>query len=140
MRTLAIALLLSGAMVWAQSTTPQTPPAGAQGQTRAGAAQSPHRGMHRGQAGQGMGAAHMQDMNAMLTQMRSKLDSLRSSVSKVSDANTKAALQADYDLWETVYGHMKQMQSSMQQHMQGMQGMSGSESKPSSGQEPPPQR
>lgn len=143
MRTLAIVLLLSGAIVWAQATTPQTPPAGGQGQTGAGTAQSTHR-MHHGQMGQGMGGQQMQqNMKAMTDQMRTKLDTMRTALDKVTDPNVKQALQADYDMWQTMYNHMQQMQVSMQQHMQqrGSQpGTSGSANPPASGQAPPPQK
>ncbi len=146
MRTLAIALLLSGAMMWAQATTPQTPPAGGQAQTGTGTAQSTrpmhHRGMGPGM-GQGMGAQQMQqNMKAMTDQMRTKLDTMRTAMNKVTDPNVKQALQADYDMWQTMYNHMQQMQTSMQQHaQQHQQGMSGgSANPPASGQAPPPQR
>ncbi len=146
MRTLAVALLLSGAMMWAQSNTPQTPPAGSQGQTGAGSSQSApaghagmHQGMHRGQmGGMGMGQQHMQDMKAMMEQLRSKMDRMRTALPNVKDPAAKEALQADYDIWQSFYSHLQQMQAGMQEHM-NQQG-SGSSSQPSSGQTPPPQR
>ena len=74
-------VVISTALTWAQSTAPQTPPAGGQSGTGAGAAQStPGRGA-KGMGGmQQMHAQHMQEMQQMTTQMRQLLDKMKADV------------------------------------------------------------
>jgi len=126
MRTLAITLLLSTGMLWAQSTTPQTPPPPAKAQT--GTAHGTHHAAATAKGQTGMMQEHMRDMQAMLQQIRAKMDSMRADINRVQDPAAKAALQSDYDLWQTIYSGMQQMQANMQQmhqHMMGSQGMMG---------------
>lgn len=53
---------------------------------------------------------HMQQMQAQMQEMKTRIDKMRSDAEKVQDANTKAALLDNADMWEQF---MKQMQSHM---------------------------
>ncbi len=116
MKPLALALLLSGSMLWAQATTPQTPPPGAKEKTGAGAAQSTH------QHGAMMQHNMAQQMQSMLDQMKARMDKMQSDLANVKDPAAKDALQADYDMWQTMYSHIQGM---MHEHMQAQGGMMG---------------
>ncbi len=76
-------------------------------------------GMQMGQKGQGMSQMHqqhMQEMQADLQQMKSQVDKMRADAQKVQDANTKAALLDNADMWDQF---VNRMQSHMQMMMQG---------------------
>ncbi len=123
MKAFALALLLSASMLWAQQ---QTPPA--TGQQQHGMMQ--HNMGNMGQQQHGAMMQHNtgdmgQHMKSMLDQMKTRLDTMKSALDKVNDPAAKDALQADYDLWNTMYTHMQQMQGMMSQHMQGQASGSG---------------
>ncbi len=151
MKSLLLALLLSGTMLWAQSNTPQTPPAGSQSETSAGTAQNTRRAR-----GMNMSAMHQQ-MIAMVQQMGTHLDKMKADIANIKDPAAKDAAQQNYEMWQTMYTHMQQMQANMGQgmmshgtgmgmgmgHGTGMgmgQPPAGTSTKKPPAQTPPPQR
>ena len=82
---------------------------------------------------------HMQQMQADMQQMKSRVDKMRSDAEKVQDANTKAALLDNADMWEQF---MTRMQSHMQMmqgmHQSGMKGTHHKKTPPATGQSPTP--
>lgn len=59
---------------------------------------------------------HMQQMQAEMQQMKSRVEKMRADAEKVQDANTKAALLDNADMWD---GFMNHMQSHMSMMMKG---------------------
>lgn len=125
-RAIALAAVL-GCSSWiaAQSTAPQTPPAGAQGQSAAGREQGStpagNAGMHHTMSQNDMAPMHAREMEAMRQQvakMQTLLDQMKANVDGLSGAN-KTAMQANVQLWQMMIDHMKQMV----QHMSSMGGM-----------------
>jgi hypothetical protein len=56
---------------------------------------------------------HMQAVQLQLDEMRTRIDTLKSSLAKVKDPSTKQALQADLELWQAMTSHMEGMQKMM---------------------------
>jgi TolA-binding protein len=59
---------------------------------------------------------HMQQMQAEMQEMKSRVEKMRTDAEKVQDANTKAALLDNADMWEQFMNHM---QSHMGMMMKG---------------------
>ena len=59
---------------------------------------------------------HMQEMQADMQQMKTQVEKMRADAQKVQDANTKAALLDNADMWDQF---VTRMQSHMQMMMQG---------------------
>jgi TolA-binding protein len=119
-RSVIAGLLLTGAMCFAQTTTPQTPPPGAQGQTGAGATQGatparPRRGGMDMQGMQQMHQQHLQEAKEQLAKMHQLLDQLKSNVNNM-DQKERAYAQANVDLWQMMVSHLDMMV----QHMSEM--------------------
>lgn len=121
-----IVVLAFLSLTCAQSTTPQTTPAGSQAQSGAGQTLSTTPAIHPGMTGQ-MGEQrqmHAQEMQAMkqdLEKMRSLLRQIQSSESGMSAAD-RQAMNYNAQLWQMMINHMQQMVDHME-HMQGMGGM-----------------
>src|SRR5512137_16462 len=95
---------------WSQEKASQ-PPASTSGPS----SQSQMRSEHR----QKMMEMHKQQMAAMkadVEKMKSTLAQMKTNVGTINDPSEKARWQANVDLWETMVGHMGQMQ----QHMESM--------------------
>ncbi len=119
---IVIAAMIWAMMAWAQSTTPQTPPAESQAQSGAGAAQSTQTqpGMRAGKGMAGMHEQHMQQMKANMTRMQALLAQMRSAYANM-DAKDKPAMQANIEMWQMMVDHMNQMAQHMEQmHGEGM--------------------
>lgn len=87
-----VLLLGSVSMVSAQTPAPTSPsPAG----------------------GSAMHQQHMQAFQSQLEEMRTRIDTLKSTLAKVKDPSTKQALQADLELWQAMASHMEGMQKMM---------------------------
>lgn len=127
LRAVALAAVLAcSSWMVAQSATPQTPPAGTEGQSSAGSAQSTapagHAGMHHRMSQNDMSGMHAQHVAAMkqqVTKMQGLLDQMKSNVNGMSGAN-KEAMQANVQLWQMMIDHMNQMV----EHMGSMGGPS----------------
>lgn len=121
--TFLLALTLSTATLFAQTTTPQAPPPGAPAQTGAGAA--PSQVPPRRQKMQQMQEQHMQKMQQQLQQFRTLLDKMKADAAKLQDPAGKQVAQDNIDLWQALYDHMEGMQQMMQQHGGMMMGPGG---------------
>lgn len=126
---LLLAVVMSLApLAWTQSTTPQTPPPGAQTGSSAGSQSStaprpPQRGMEGSSEDRMRMQQHMQAMQNDLAKMRSLLEQMKSSAAGLS-GNEKTAMEANVQLWQMMIDHMSQMAEHMSS-MQGGMGMSG---------------
>jgi hypothetical protein len=122
---LAVMIALTAGLVWAQSTTSQTPPPSAQGESAAGSTKSTQTqpgarpGRPMGQS-QDMHHQQMQDIQASLAKMHALLNSMRAGYATM---NTKdqPAMQANIEMWQLMLDHMDRMM----QHMQSMEGGMG---------------
>lgn len=105
MLKLALATLMLAAVSFAQSTTPQTPPPGAQPTTGTGAAQ--------GQPGPGMRRPpmrmQMEQMQAQIDQMQKLIDQLKTDSAAIQDSAGKKVADDNVALWQALLDHMKQM-------------------------------
>lgn len=112
MARLLAAVILFSSLALAQSSTPQTPPPGAQQNTGAGAAQAqPGPGMR---PRMGSMRAHMeQQMQAQIEQMQKLLDQLKSDSAAIQDPAGKKVADDNVALWQAVVDHMKQMGTMM---------------------------
>lgn len=120
--TLLLAAAIWTSSAWAQSSTPQTPPAGAQAQTGAGTAKgAPRSGPMAGMQGRGM---DIQKMQADLNRMHALLNSMRGSVTSM-DPRDQPAMLSNIELWQLMLDHMDQMVKHMQSMQQGMGMMPG---------------
>ncbi len=115
---LVFALVLCGAMAWAQTTTPQTPPAGGTTETGAGQATSTQAPSGQPTRRGTMQQQHMQKMLSELDQMRTMVQKMRTDAGNIQDSSAKTAALDNADLWDKFL-------NSMQQHLQGMQKMMG---------------
>ena len=116
------ALLLAASLAFAQSTTPQTPPAGSDAQTGAGAAQGPMQPQRRGPRGMGMQqmhGQHLQEMKDQLTKMHQLLEQMKAGVAKMQPSE-QPAMQANVDMWQIVVDHFDQMVQHMSERGPGM--------------------
>ncbi|MFB3916781.1 MAG: hypothetical protein ACE14M_08630 [Terriglobales bacterium] len=154
-RLIVVIVLVCGAMLWAQSTTPQTPPASTQTETGAGAAKSTKKAPGRTGKSmaemQAMRAEHMQQMKADVQKMHTLLDQMKSDVAKM-DSKDQPAMQANIEMWQTLVNHMDRMVQHMSEmpppgkggkHMHRRGGIQGgpppsSETAPPSTGTPPP--
>lgn len=50
---------------------------------------------------------HMQEMQAEMQEMKSRVEKMRTDAAKVKDADTKAALLDNADMWEQFMNHMQ---------------------------------
>lgn len=130
-------ILACGSMV-AQST----PSAQTSGQPKS----MPGMKMGSGQKSQEMTGMrdHMQQMQAEMQQMKSRVEKMRSDAEKVQDANTKAALLDNADMWDQFMNHMQShmdmMKEGMHHDMKGHGMMQKTpSSKPSQSTPPNPQ-
>ncbi len=124
-----ILIVLTSALAFAQTETPQTPPAGAQGQTGAGAATAPRR---TGRTGAGMSQIHQQ-MQAQIDRFNTMLDKMKTDAAAIQDSAGKQVAQDNIDMWQALIDHMKSMAGGMgaargmnMEHMHGMGGKTGS--------------
>jgi hypothetical protein len=125
-RNLMLGLMLTGAMAFAQSTTPQTapqtPPVGTPGAgTEQGMQTPPRRGMRGGMGMQGMGQMHeqhMQQAKEQLAKMHQLLDQMKSNVSKM-DQKDQAYAQANAQMWEMMVSHLDMMVQRMSEMKPG---------------------
>ncbi|HVO63799.1 MAG TPA: hypothetical protein VMT53_22945 [Terriglobales bacterium] len=101
----------------------------AQEQSQAPAPPSGTRSQMRAERRQKMMEMHKQQVEAMkadLEKMKSSLTAMKANVANISDAKEKARWQANVDMWETMVGHMDQMQKQMEWMGPGMHpGMMG---------------
>jgi hypothetical protein len=136
MKTLCVLFLFAATCAAsAQTSTPQTPPPSAQGQTGAGTAQgTAPRGRMGGMRGMGMNQQHLQQMQADLNHMHALLNSMRANLSSMSPKD-QPAMQSNVEMWQIMVNHM----DSMMQHVQMMQGM-GTPGGGQPGQTAPPPR
>lgn len=100
-------LLACGSMLAQSSQAPQS----------GGQSTGMSQGMKMGNAQKAPGMAgmkdHMQQMQAEMQQMKSRVGKMRSDAEKVQDANTKAALLDNADMWEQFMNHMQSHMSMM---------------------------
>ncbi len=105
--TLVLAVMISAALVWAQSAPPQTPPAGGKAQTAAGAA-SARRPVETP-------PQRMRNLQQQLQQMRVLLAKMRAEAAAVPDATGKQLAQDNIEMWEMMLNHLQdEMLSAMQ--------------------------
>lgn len=117
-RLIVVMVLVCGTMLWAQSTTPKTPPANTQTETGAGTAKSTQKtpSQRAGKSNwQAMHAQRLQEFKADLQKMQSLLDEMKSSVANM-DAKDQPAMQANVQMWQMMVDHF----SGMVQHMSEM--------------------
>ncbi|MDT8069541.1 MAG: hypothetical protein ROO76_15360 [Terriglobia bacterium] len=95
-------ILLASSFTLAQSTQSQQTGDQSKGM-------SPNMQMGSTQKSQGMQGMkdHMQEMQAEIQQMKSRVEKMRSDAEKVQDANTKAALLDNADMWDQFMNHMQ---------------------------------
>lgn len=119
-RLILAVVVVVASLVWAQSAPPQTPPAGAPGQSGAGTAGSAQKqpGTHAGKGMAGMHEHYMQEMKANLDKMHALLDQMKASVAGM-DPKDQSATQANIQMWQMMLDHL----DAMTQHMESMQGM-----------------
>ena len=110
---LALVSLVLASLSFAQATTPQTPPPGAQQSSTAGNAQSQSApGMRHPRMGTMQ--SHMRaQMQAQTDQMQKLLDQLKSDSASIQDSAGKKVADDNVALWQALVDHMKQMGSMM---------------------------
>ncbi len=111
-----VMMVMWAVVAWGQSTTTQTPPAGAQAGSSAGAAKSTQAtpGQRPGKGMAAMHEQHMQEMKAGITRMQALLAQMRSSYANM-DPKDQPAMQANIELWQMMIEHMNQMVQHMEQ-------------------------
>ncbi|MFB3814618.1 MAG: hypothetical protein ACE14L_10945 [Terriglobales bacterium] len=120
-RKLMLTVILLAATALTQSTTPQTPPPGSQGQTGADpstSTQHEHGQPATGTSRSAMRMQHMQQARADLERMKALLSQMRATYGSM-DPKNQPAMQANIELWQLMINHMDQMIS----HMEQMGGM-----------------
>lgn len=109
--------------VCAQDTQSQAPPPSSTGQGTKGQMRAEHR--------EKMMEMHKQKMEAMkadIEKMKSSLAQMKANMLTIKDTNEQARWRNNADMWDTVIGHMEQMQKHMESMGPGMmhgQGMGG---------------
>ncbi len=106
-------LLLGGCIMLAQTT--QSSQSSGQSTGMSGMKMSSGQKTQGTQGMSEMQQQHMQQMQADIQQMKSQIEKMRADAEKVQDANAKAALLDNTDMWD-------QFLTKMQSHMQMMHG------------------
>ncbi len=113
MRTMFVAaVVFSAPMLYAQSTPPQTPPAGAQAQTGAGTAAAQRPGLTPPQ--------RLRNMQQQLQQMRAVLARMRTEVAGLQDPKDKQLAQDNVEMWEMMLNHMQDEMTAALHRQMGM--------------------
>lgn len=120
-RSLMFFFVLTAAVAFAQTSTPQAPPRGGTSQTGAGTASSSKPGA-QGDMG-AMHQQHMQDMQAQVEHFRTLLDKMKADAANIQDPAGKQLAQDNIDLWQAFFDHLQGMSQRMSGRGMGMHNM-----------------